>query len=838
VIPDSISHYRIIKKIGSGGMGEVFLAEDTRLRRKVALKLLSADLVKNQDRLRRFEQEAFAASALSHPNILVIYEVGVEGDARFIATEFIEGHTLRTTMSRERMTLREVMDLAIQTASALDAAHAAGVVHRDIKPENIMVKSGGHIKILDFGLAKLTEQHALSADTEAATIARVDTDPGTVMGTVSYMSPEQARGKSVDARSDIFSLGVVVYELIAGRAPFEGETTTDVLAAILKSEPPPLARYLSDAPAELQRIVSKALRKDKEERYQTAKDLLIDLKGLKDELDAQARLERSTSPEAGAVALSTSSGAAVTSAKEYADRTSGRTTSSAEYIVTSIKQNKKATAVVLAILLVGCAGLYFLVRPSAPPKQADETGAAQPKAISSLAVLPFANASHDPDAEFLSDGISESLINSLSQLSGLKVMARTTAFRYKGNDADPQAVGRELKVDAVLTGKITWQGDSLIVQADLINAADGSQMWGERYSRKVSGILAVQDEIARQISERLRLKLTGREEKLLAKKYTENTDAYQLYLKGRFQWNRRTGESLKNAVEFYKRAIELDPNYALAYVGLAECYVLFEVFSVAPARESMPQAKAAVEKALELDDSLAEAHAALGYYLTLFAWDKPAAEREFRRAIELNPNYPTAHHWYGSVLAAMGRFDESIAEGKRAEELDPLSPIISTDVGVNLFYARRFDEAIAQFKHALTLDTNFYFMHSSLGIAYDAKGMYAEAISAFRKAIELGNDPWDVAFLARSLARAGQRAEAVKLLGQLKAESARRYVSKFSIALIYAALGDKDQAIAWLEKDFAERTFSPPFYAVDPMLDDLRSDPRFADLVRRAASPQ
>jgi TolB-like protein/Flp pilus assembly protein TadD len=454
--------------------------------------------------------------------------------------------------------------------------------------------------------------------------------------------------------------------------------------------------------------------------------------------------------------------------------------------------------------------------------------------INSIAVMPFVNASGNADVEYLSDGMTETLISSLSQLPNLNVKGRSSVFRYKGKDTNPQTIGKELNVQAVLNGRVAQRGDQLTLTLELVDAQTENVIWSEQYNRRQADLVTLQSEIARDVSSKLKTKLSGADEVKVTKKYTANPEAYQLYLKGRFQWNKRTGESLKQAVEFYKQAIEKDPNYALAYAGSAQSYVIFNNYSVASSRDSMPQAKAATLHALALDDSLDEAHAALGLYLSAFAWNQPAAEKELRRAIELNPNNATAYQWLGVILAlAVGRSDEGIAAARRAEELDPLSPVISADSGFCLFGARRYDEAIAQLKRALTLDPNFYYTRLNLGAVYHAKGMYSEAIAEYRRARELDDDPVVTALLARSLTKSGGRDEAAKLRDQLRAEAARRYVPNVAFALVYAALDDKDEAFKWLEKDFAERTHVPSLYAFYPLLDDLRNDPRFADLVRR-----
>jgi serine/threonine-protein kinase len=829
----NLSHYRIVSKIGAGGMGEVYLARDTNLDRNVAIKLLSDEFSKDSDRLHRFFQEARAASALNHPNILTIHEIGETEGAHYIATEFIEGETLRHHIQHSTMKAHNVLDTIVQAASALAAAHQAGIVHRDIKPENIMLRPDGIAKVLDFGLAKLAETQTLSSDTAAPTVAKKDTNPGTIMGTVQYMSPEQARGKIVDARTDVFSLGVVLYEMVSGRAPFAGESSTDVLAAILDKEPAPLARFAPEVPAELQRIVNKSLRKTPDERYQTMRDLLLDLKELRDELALEAKLERSIRPASCSAEGQQTSLAEGEITKKPRTRTSAasvQTTSSAEYLVSQIQQHKRGAVVGLLVLLFAAIGLgYWLFW----------NRAATARQIESIAVMPFVNESGNADVEYLSDGMTETLISSLSQLPNLNVKARSFVFRYKGKEIDLRKAAQELKVQAILTGRVVQRGDQLTLNLELVDTRTENAIWSEQYNRKQTDLVSLQSEIARDVSSKLRVKLSGTDAQRLAKSYTANPDAYQLYLKGRFYWNKRAADSLKQAVEYYKQAIEKDPGYALAYSGLAETYVLFSPYSVALPKESFPQAKAAALRALEIDDSLAEAHAALGLYLTTFERNRSEAEKELRRAIELNPAYATAHHWLGlEILAPSKRFDEALVELRRAEELDPLSSVIVTEVGGCLLYARRYDEAIAQFKHALTLDPKFYYAHVYLGWAFNAKAMYREAIDEYRKALDLNDDPTAKAFLALSLAKTGQRGEAIKLRDQLKLESPHRYVPSYCFAIIHLALGEKDEAFVWLEKDIAERSSWPVVYAVVPELDELRDDPRFKEMLKRLNLPE
>jgi serine/threonine-protein kinase len=739
------NRYRVEARLGAGGMGEVYLAEDTRLGRKVALKILPAEVTRDEERVRRFEREARAASALNHPNILTIYEIGQAEAGHFIATEFVEGSTLRD-LSAGKIELKKLLDIGSQVAEALAEAHRAGIVHRDIKPENIMVRRDGYAKLLDFGLAKLTEAKPAASLTAS----------GALVGTIQYMSPEVAEGRSVDHRTDLFSLGSVLYEMATGKPAFTGESFLEVLRKISSQQPPPVREVNRLTPPELQRIIEKCLAKDPDERYQHADDLAVDLR----------RLRRGSDTDAAAVA-------------------------------------------------------------EAPPRPRRRG-----KAIDSIAILPLANASADPDAEYLSDGITESLINSLSQVPKLRVMARSTVFRYKGQEVDPQTVGRDLKVGAVLTGRVVQRGDTLIIGTELVDVENGWQLWGGQYNRKLSDIFAVQEEIAKEISEKLRLRLTGGQKKRLTRHHTENAEAYQAYLKGLYYWNKFTEEGLKKSIEHFRQAIEIDPNYALAYAGLAHTY--HQLVGVYPPGEVMPKAKAAAVKALELDGTLAEAHAALGWVRWRYDWDWPEAERAFKRANELNPNYAIGHGMYAMFLDSMGRFDESSTAHERARQLDPLSLIIDATVGLHLYLARRYDEAIERCRKTIEMDPNFFVAHARLGLAYEQKGMFEEAIAEFQKAITLsGGNTGSVAALGRAYALAGNRVEAQKVADDLTERSKREYIPPHSMALLYAGLGEPDQAFAWLEEAYEARSGSLSYLKVDPALDSLRSDPRFQDLLQR-----
>ncbi len=827
------SHYRIESLLGVGGMGEVYLAEDTSLDRKVALKLLPAQFTNDSERLRRFRQEAHAASALNHPNILTIYEIGQVDGHHYTATEFIDGETLREHMASTRMKLDELLDVAGQVASALAAAHAAAIVHRDIKPENVMVRSDGFVKVLDFGLAKLATRHASLSEPEAPTKSMVKTNPGMVIGTVQYMSPEQAHGQEVDSRSDIWSLGVVLYEMITGHVAFAGETPSHVIVSILESEPPPLSLGV-EVPAELERIISKALRKERAERYQTADDMALDLKNLKEELTVESRLKqfrrsdadgRDTSTKSDGRAALKTAHASVTST---ADVGIARLKSSAEYLVNGIRRHKGGAvfASMTAFLLV--ASLAFF---------SDFTKGGS-EAIDSVAVLPFVNAGGDPEAEYLSDGISDSVINSLSRLPNLRVISLNTVLRYKGKQIDPQAVGRELNVRAVLMSRMTQRGDELAISTELVDVRDNRRLWGEQYSRKMSDLLVVENEIAREISERLRLRLSGEEKKQLAKQYTKNPEAYQLYSVGNYYFRKQTKEAFERSVESYEQAIKIDPDYALAYLGLSRAYGFMGSRGFWPTKESKQKSEWAALKALQLDDTLAEAHAVLGVK-KYNSFDWAGAERELKRALELDPNSEIANRTYFYYLAAIGRTDEALHYAIRAKELDPSSGGPG-GLGFAYLLARQYDKAIELYREGLEKEPDNAHSHILLGEAYVAKGMPAEGVAEMQKGValdvELAKTPerWDrYPMLAYAYAAAGRRGEALKILEDQKRLARQRYVSPYNFAIIYTGLGDKDQAFAWLEKCIEQRTGLVYRLKVRPMFDPLRSDPRFAELLRR-----
>jgi serine/threonine protein kinase/tetratricopeptide (TPR) repeat protein len=824
-----LGRYEIRSKLGEGGMGEVYLAVDRELDRTVAIKILPEALALDHQRLQRFIQEAKAASALNHPHILTIHEIGTTGNSRFIATEFIDGETLRQHM-HSPLKLSEILEIAVETASALAAAHAAGIIHRDIKPENVMVRRDGYIKVLDFGLAKLTEPVGSTTDGEAPTKAMVNTGAGTVMGTANYMSPEQAKGVHVDVRSDIWSLGAVLYEMVSGRVPFPGETPTETISLILQKDAAPLTRFAPNVPNELERIVTKTLTKDREERYQTMKDLLIDLRALKRKLEVDAEIDRTVSPELRS-ALSTSTSQGVATGPGVMPTAHARLAhaSSAEYIVSGIKNHKVAVAALAVILLIGAVaavGFYVRARTTAVP-------------IKSIAVMPFVNEGGNAELEYLSDGMTDTLISSLSQLPNVNVKARSSVFRYKGKETSPQTIGKELNVQAVLNGRVNQRGDQLTLTLELVDAQTENVIWSDQYNRKQADLVSLQSDIARDVSSKLKTKLSGADEQKVTKKYTANPEAYQLYLKGLFYWNKRTPESLKQSIDYFNQAIAKDPAYAQAYAGMALAYVLLPDYYAGTPQDSFPKAKAAAKHALELDETLAEAHTALAY--ALFGGDRDYVEskREFQRAIELNPNYATAHQWYGhEYLLTMGRFDEAIAEGKRAVELDPLSLIINDNLAADYFYARQYDQAIAQARATIEMDPTFSIAHNDLGSALEMKGLLPEALAEYTRVQQLNDDPNYLANLGHLYAASGKRDEALKTLERMKDIARQRYVSAYSFAIVYAALGEKDKAFEQLERSNQERAVDLIYLKVDPFLDSLHPDSRFADLVKRIGLPQ
>jgi len=785
-----LGSYEILASLGSGGMGDVYRARDRKLGREVAIKVLRPGLASDPERLLRFEQEARTASALNHPNIVTIHEIGEHQGTRYIAMEYVEGSTLRELLVSGPLPPRKLLELGKQIAEGLAKAHAAGIVHRDLKPENIMLSRDGYVKILDFGLAKL-RPYPSGIDSEMATSDRVETQEGVIVGTVAYMSPEQAKGLPVDFRSDQFSFGAILYELATGKRPFEKSSTAETRRAILGEEPEPVRSHNPSVPPPLARILERCLAKNSQDRYDSTRDLAREI----------LAVESSAPPlPAGAAAR------------------------------TSWRAGAALAAAVLAILVVA----FFLSRIQRRDRIETTIG----PGIQSIAVLPLENLSGDPEQEYFADGMTEALITELSRFSALRVVSRTSVMRYKDTQAPLPQIGRELSVDAIVEGSVLKADSRVRVTAQLIDARADRHLWAENYDRELRDILALHSEVAREIAREVQVALTPAEESRLAEAGPIDPEAYEAYLRGRYHFNRTSEAELEKAVGYFEGALAKEPRYAAAYSGLADSYNRLGMTLIGrPPGEMRSKAIAAASEALRIDEGLAEAHVSLGW-AKFFDRDWHGAEESFLRAIALNPKYAEAHQLYSLYLVALGRFDQAIAEGRRAVEIDPLSVNSRARLGQVLFYARRYDNAVREFRNALELDPNFVFALWHLGDTYAQVSRYDEAISVLEKAATLSKrNPAVLGYLGCAYAKSGRGAEARELLKELTELSETRYIPPITLAWLDACLGDREGAFESFEEAFAERSYLLVYLAVYPPLDWLKDDPRFRDLLRRMSFP-
>jgi eukaryotic-like serine/threonine-protein kinase len=819
IVGTTIEYYRILSKIGSGGMGDVFLAEDTRLERKVAIKFIRPEFAEHTDQVRRFVREAKMASSLNHPNIITVHEIGTANGLQFIATEFIEGVTLRQAMHDRRLTFGDMLDVSVQAATALKAAYKDGIFHRDIKPENIMLRSDGLVKVLDFGLAKLgrlqLEANGRGWPDELVRQA-VDmhlTSPGLVMGTAAYMSPEQAQVRTADARSDVWSLGVVMFEMFTGSKPFSGAISTEMIASILRDEPAPIAESL---PPDLRRTIQTALAKDPDDRFQNAGEMLAALVACRNALVADAALYpefiRDSNSESSGASRSTLSygGTSVSGSREH-------NTSSAEYIVSGVRQHKMISIAALTVVLAAIAVTgYFL-----------KAGYSQP--ITSIAVMPFVNESGDPGREYLSDGISESMINGLSALPGVKVIARSSTFNYRGKQLDIRQVADELGVEAILTGSVSQDGDTLRVRTELVNVSDQSQIWGGTFDRSLTDVQQIQDEILRQIAGKLGLRLTPAQYSRPHSHRKVDPRAYELFLKGSFYRSIGSENGANRAADLYNQAIAIDPNYAGAYAALARTYLYLGNNGFEDQKEMTPKAEAAARRALELDEANAEVHLALAAIKNA-TYDWKGADLEFNRALELNPNLAAVHSIYSFFLVTQGRYDEAISKVKRSRDLDPLGRNNNLDLGYIHHFARQYDIALYQYNIAIELWPDNGPAYYLRGLTYAAMGRHEDALLDFGEMQRLNGEHTGLScYRAVSLAKIGKMGEAKAILRSL--EKGEKYVSPVELAILYAALGERDKSLASLERAYAERDSQMQFLTIEPNFDVLRNEPRFARLV-------
>lgn len=807
-IGQTFGNYTIVDSIGKGGMGEVYLAKDSRLGRKVALKILSSAFDLDPEGLRRFIREAKVVSTLNHPNILTIYESGEEDSIKFIASEFVEGETLTERLRSGPLSVGTALDIAVQMAEALLAAHGAAVVHRDIKPDNIMIRPDGVVKLLDFGIAKLSEPLRMTGP---------GTAPGIIIGTPNYLSPEQARGKSVDSRSDIFSFGLVLYEMFTGVKAFEAGNAIDVVGAILHKDPVPINELVPDVSPKIAELISKTLRKQPEERYSTA-ELLTEVKGVRSALVLEDGLSGGTPRDR----LITTAGSA---SAVNIDTGGNLPAVTAQFTLREYVRHNRRTASIAAaavMLLFGSAFWYMYL-----------SGTYAAARIDSIAVLPFVNETNNPNTDYLSDGIAETLISSLSRLPELDVRSRASAFSYKGKPIELKQIAKELKVQAILNGRVAVRGDDLLLYVELVNIGADKVIWSQTYKQPSSNLVSLQSEITHDVSRELRSRLSGADQKQVTKNYTENAEAYRLYLRGNFEWNKHTLESLQKASEYYREALSIDPNYALAYVGLANTYGVLGN-NYLPTKETLPKAREYSQKALDIDDSIAEAHATLAAIRSYYDWDLPGAQNEIERALAIDPNNASAYSVKGSCLEVIGHFDEALIARKRAVDIDPLSAMENWLLGTTYYLKGDSDRAILQLQQTIDMEPRFSPSYLFLGQAYEQKKMYPDAIKAYQNGLAQDEDgPKLVASLAHAYAMSGDLPHANATLAKLREISQRNYVNSYTFAVAYAGLADKEKMFASLEKAYLERPTDMLWLRVEPMFSPFHDDPRFQGLLKR-----
>ena len=790
VIGSLLAHYRIVSELGSGGMAHVYLAEDTRLGRLVALKILAPEGCGSPRGQARFQREARLASALDHPSICTIYDVGQADGFSFIAMQYLDGETLKDILRGHPLSVDRLVSIGSQVADALAIAHARGIVHRDVKPSNVIVSAGGVAHVLDFGIAKLLEAP------DGADSSPDASHSGDIFGTPAYLSPEQARGVQVDHRSDVFSLGALLYEMATGRVPFGGASAADTIAAILKEPHVSPSEINPDLPTLLVEVIDRALAKDVADRYQSVDALKADLRLVLSQPAAMSR---------GGAALEATLG----------EDCSQRQFRAAPRVLRFPRRNVVAAATVLALAGAMSAGIYGVIKAG--------------EKNDGIAVLPFAHQKNAGDLEYVGDGIADGVIDRLSQLAATRVIARSTTFLYKDRPVDPRTLGRQLGVGSVVTGDVSRQHETVVIRIELVDVNTGARRWGNEYRRPMSALPAIPAEVALAISRELRMRLTAQQQRRLTKDYTRSTDAYQLYLKGRFFWNKRTAEGYTKAIEQFTAAATKDPSFALAYSGLADAYLTLRGYGIRPGGDIVPLARVAAQRALEIDDSIAEAYTSLGK-IESDAYRWADADAAFTRAIALNPNYATAHHWFAMHLAQMGKLEEAMLEIRKAQALDPLSLIINTEVGRLLYLSRQYDAAVAQYSRTLELDPTFAMAYLHLGATLLQKGSYDDALAAYEKAAPVGGF-MPVVGRARAHALAGRRRESEEILEELLQQSQRGFVPPYAMALLYTTLQDHERALDWLDRGV--RDGGAWFLKANPPWDSLRSEPRFHAVVRR-----